>query len=228
LLTLNVEVTAMYARFDALFQAVEQGQATSQYLNAITALANLRQLWEGSSSGVIADKAIVEAYTALDVAAHERLPDGSAGARRQRELSTGDKEVGQRFVRDLGHVLGLLDWASSKGKSSGRQWSWPGSERERPVPAACPGAFGATYIPLTTRRRAGNSGRGLSEQLSDNPGSRAGTPVDVRGRSQQVSGAMLQGGGVSLCPRDEETTDLTRPYRLAQRLMPTIMMLTAV
>ena len=108
LLTLNVEVTAMYARFDALFQAVEQGQATSQYLNAITALANLRQLWEGSSSGVIADKAIVEAYTALDVAAHERLPDGSAGARRQRELSTGDKEVGQRFVRDLGHVLGLL------------------------------------------------------------------------------------------------------------------------
>jgi hypothetical protein len=28
--------------------------------------------------------------------------------------------------------------------------------------------------------------------------------VDVRGRSQQVSGVMLQDGGVSLCLRDEE------------------------
>ena len=40
--------------------------------------------------------------------------------------------------------------------------------------------------------------------MIDNPGSRAGTPVDVHGRSQQVSGATLQVGGVSLCLRDEE------------------------
>lgn len=108
LLALNVEVTAMHESFDALYRAAEKGQATSQYLNAITTLARLRQLWEGSSSGVIADKAIVDAYTALDVAAREELPVGGAGAQRQRELSTGDADVGLRFVRDLGHVLGLL------------------------------------------------------------------------------------------------------------------------
>ena len=51
LLALNVEVTAMHARFDALYHAAEQGQATSQYLQAIMIMADLRQLWEGSSSG---------------------------------------------------------------------------------------------------------------------------------------------------------------------------------
>ena len=97
LLALNVEVTTMHASFDALYRAAGQRQTTSQYMNAITALAALRRFWEGSSSGVIADKAIVHAYTALDAAAREDLPDGSAGAQRQRELSNGEADVYRRL-----------------------------------------------------------------------------------------------------------------------------------
>jgi hypothetical protein len=109
LLVLNVKVTDVHAAIDRIYQAAEAGQATSQYQGARQELAGLHQLWEGSSSGVIPDQTVVAAYTALRVAEQERLPGGSLGAARQRELSTGDKDVGQRFVRDLGHVLGRLE-----------------------------------------------------------------------------------------------------------------------
>ncbi len=109
LLALNVKVTAVHTTLDGVYRAAEKGQATSQYLYALMVLSELRQLWEGSLSGKIPDQSIVDAYTALDIAEHERLPEGSLGAARQRELSIADKEAGQRFVTDLGHVLGLME-----------------------------------------------------------------------------------------------------------------------
>jgi hypothetical protein len=42
------------------------------------------------------------------MADHEHLPSGNAGAARQREISSGSEDAGQRFVRDLGQVLGQL------------------------------------------------------------------------------------------------------------------------
>jgi hypothetical protein len=108
LLALNLEMAAVHPKFDALYRSAENGQSTSQYLTAITLLAELRQFWEGNSSGVIGDSAIVGVWIALDSAARERLPTGSGAVLRQRALSTGDSTAGQRFVRDLGQVLGLL------------------------------------------------------------------------------------------------------------------------
>lgn len=109
LLALNVKVTTIHASLDGVHRAAEKGQATSQYQYALQLLGELKQFWEGSSSGVIPDESIISAYTRLDVAARENLPSGSLGAERQRELSTGDLATGQRFVRDLGHVLGLTE-----------------------------------------------------------------------------------------------------------------------
>jgi hypothetical protein len=71
-------------------------------------LKELRQFWEGTSSGVVGDKAIVAAWTALDTAAGRELPEGSGAVVRQRELSIGNNAADQRFKRDLGHVLGLM------------------------------------------------------------------------------------------------------------------------
>ncbi len=58
---------------------------------------------------MIGDDAIVTAWAALDTAARDRLPEGAGAIMRQRELSTGEVEPGKQFVRDLGHVLLLLD-----------------------------------------------------------------------------------------------------------------------
>src|SRR5260370_28838992 len=109
LLTLNVKATAVLAQMDALYRQVERGQTTFQYEAAQALLSELRQLWEGSSSGMIPDRPIVDAYTELDVAARSELPAGSLGEQREKELSTGDEAAGQRFIRDLGHVLGLME-----------------------------------------------------------------------------------------------------------------------
>jgi hypothetical protein len=84
LLALNVQVTAIHASLDGVHRAAEKGQATSQYQYALQLLGELRQFWEGSSSGVIPDQSIIRAYIALDVAARESLPTGSLGAERQR------------------------------------------------------------------------------------------------------------------------------------------------
>lgn len=46
----------------------------------------------------------------------------------------------------------------------------------------------------------------MSDQLSDDLDSRAGTPMDGGGRSQQVNGPMPQGGRLRTWLRDEEAT----------------------
>jgi len=51
LMELSQEATSVLARFDALYRAAEGGQSTSQYLSAITYLAELREFWDGRSAG---------------------------------------------------------------------------------------------------------------------------------------------------------------------------------
>jgi hypothetical protein len=109
LLTLNAKLSVTNGAFRALYNEAEHSQARSQYLRALMLIEELRQLWDGSSSGAILGQAVINAYTEFDIAVHDELPAGEPGAERQREISTGDADTGRRFVRDLGHVLGLLD-----------------------------------------------------------------------------------------------------------------------
>jgi hypothetical protein len=110
LIALNVELTSVRTRFDALCRAAEKnGQGTSQYLSALNYLAELRQFWEGNTSGVVGDKAIVSAWQQLYLAARERIPDGSGAITKQRALSVADPAACAEFSRDLGHLLRLMD-----------------------------------------------------------------------------------------------------------------------
>jgi hypothetical protein len=105
LLELNVRLASVVTRLTDVRNSAGNGYASSQWQFAAMALRELRELWEGSSSGVIPDQSIVNAYNALDVAAREHLPEGSLGAQRQRDLSTGDEDVAERFVADLALVV---------------------------------------------------------------------------------------------------------------------------
>lgn len=106
LLELNQKVAEVHAVIDRVYRAAEHGQSTSQYQNARQELNGLHEFWDGRSVGVIPDRTVIDAYQTLITAEHEHLPSGGLGAARQRELSGGGEDVGQRFVRDLGQVLG--------------------------------------------------------------------------------------------------------------------------
>jgi hypothetical protein len=109
LLELNQQVAEVHAAVDGVYRAAEHGQSTSQYQHARQELNRLHVFWDGRSVGVIPDQTVIGAYRTLIAAEQEALPSGQLGAARQRELSEGDKDVGRRFVRDLGQVLGQLE-----------------------------------------------------------------------------------------------------------------------
>jgi len=108
LLELNEKVTEVHDAIERVYSAAEHGQSTSQYQNARQELNGLHVFWDGRSVGVIPDQAVIDAYRTIIAAENERLPSGELGAARQVELSSGNEDVGQRFFRDLGQVLGQL------------------------------------------------------------------------------------------------------------------------
>lgn len=57
---------------------------------------------------MISNQPIVTAFAYLNAAVQEGLPSGATLSRVQ-DLSSGDREAGRRFVRDLGTVVGRLD-----------------------------------------------------------------------------------------------------------------------
>lgn len=108
LIDLNALVTVIYGQLLALYRRAEGGQNAAQHNEAHQALDTLAQHWDSRSSGIISDPSIVTAYAYFNAAVQEDLP-GAATLQRVQELSSGDREAGQRFLRDLGHVVGTLD-----------------------------------------------------------------------------------------------------------------------
>jgi hypothetical protein len=108
LIDLNALVTVTYGRLLALYRQAERGQNAAQHNEARQALDTLAQHWDSRSSGIISDPSIVTAYAYFNAAVQEGLP-GTATLQRVQELSAGDHAAGQRFLRDLGHVVGTLD-----------------------------------------------------------------------------------------------------------------------
>jgi hypothetical protein len=108
LIDLNALVTVTYGRLLALYHQAERGQNAAQHNEARQALDTLAQNWDSRSSGIISDPSVVTAYANFNVAVQEDLP-ATGTLRRVQELSTGDRAAGQRFLRDLGHVVGTLD-----------------------------------------------------------------------------------------------------------------------
>src|SRR5262249_11436640 len=108
LIDLNALVTVIYGQLLTLYHRAEGGQNAAQHNEARQALDTLAQHWDSRSSGIITDPSIVTAYAYFNAAVQEELP-GTATLQRVQELSTGDRAAGQRFLRDLGHVVGTLD-----------------------------------------------------------------------------------------------------------------------
>jgi hypothetical protein len=108
LIDLNALVTVIYGRLLTLYHQAERGQNAAQHNEARQALDTLAQHWDSRSSGILSDPSIVTAYAYFNAAGQEGLP-GTATLQRIQELSTGDREAGQRFLRNLGHVVGTLD-----------------------------------------------------------------------------------------------------------------------
>jgi hypothetical protein len=108
LIDLNADMTVSYGRLLALYRQAERGQNAAQHNEARQILGTLAEHWDSRFSGVISDPTIVNAYAHFSAAVQEGLPD-AATLQRVQELSTGDRAAGQRFLRDLGHVVGKLD-----------------------------------------------------------------------------------------------------------------------
>jgi hypothetical protein len=109
LLELNAEVSRAHAQLDPLYRQAVSGQTSFQYQESIRVMSELAQHWDSNAVGVIPDQDVVDAYTAVAVAVHDGLPDGSSFAPYIANLQSGDNDAARRFVRDLGHVLGVLD-----------------------------------------------------------------------------------------------------------------------
>jgi hypothetical protein len=108
LIDLNALVTVIYGQLLALYGRAEGGQNASQYIETRQALDKLAVHWDSNSSGIISDLSILTAYAHFNAAVQEKLP-ATATLQRVQELSTGNPADGQRFLRDLGHVVGTLD-----------------------------------------------------------------------------------------------------------------------
>jgi len=110
LLDFNAVVTDIYGQLLGLYRIVERGQNAAQFTEARQKVDQLRAHWDSRAAGIIGDQNIVAAYTWFNAAVHESLPgDGQTTLRRVQELSSGSSDAGQRFKRDLGHVVGTLD-----------------------------------------------------------------------------------------------------------------------
>jgi hypothetical protein len=109
LLELNAAVSRTHAQLDPLYRQAQRGQTPFQYQESIRVMSELAQHWESNAVGVIPDQDVVDAYTAVAVAVRDGLPAGSSYASYIASLQSGDNDAARRFVRDLGHVLGLLD-----------------------------------------------------------------------------------------------------------------------
>jgi hypothetical protein len=108
LIELNALVTDIYGQLLALYRQAERGQSAAQHNQARQALDTLARHWDSRSSGIISDPPIVTAYAYFNAAVQEGLP-ATGTLQRVEELSAGDEAAGQRFLRDLGRVVGTLD-----------------------------------------------------------------------------------------------------------------------
>lgn len=108
LLALNATLTTVATEFDALYREAERRQSTKQYAKACDLLAQLAYHWYGTAAGMIPDPLIRKRMSALDLASRESLPT-SLPEKQFAELANGDVDAGRRFIRDLGHVLGLMN-----------------------------------------------------------------------------------------------------------------------
>ena len=107
--TLWTEVQKVYGEIETLYLEAEAGNVSgSQYGRATDLLRDLLQLWFISSSRVIPDQPIVDAFDTLVDGGLEHLPEGDVGDDRQLALHSGDMSEAERFVRDLAYVLGLI------------------------------------------------------------------------------------------------------------------------
>jgi hypothetical protein len=108
LIDLNALVTVIYGQLLALYHQAEHGQNAAQHNQARQALGTLAEHWDSHSSGIISDPSIVNGYAHFNAAVQGGLPS-TATLQRVQELSSGDRAAGQRFLRDLGSVVGTLD-----------------------------------------------------------------------------------------------------------------------
>jgi hypothetical protein len=108
LIDLNALVTLSYGQLLTLYRRAEGGQNAAQYIEARQSLDTFAANWDSRWSGIISDPSVVTAYAFFNAAVQEALPS-TGTLQRVRELSAGDRADGQRFLRDLGHVVGTLD-----------------------------------------------------------------------------------------------------------------------
>ena len=107
LFTLRAMLADIRSRVNYLYRQAEATPLTGQYQAASAALAELGTAWRANLSGVIPDGSIVKAYAALNGAAHDLFPGGPDAM--MQYLNEDFAAKAQHFVRDLGHVLGLID-----------------------------------------------------------------------------------------------------------------------
>jgi hypothetical protein len=108
LLELNAKATEVRDRIGAIYREAERGQTPAQFTQSRQLFDELTQAWDGSWSRMVYDQPVIKSFTSLAVALREDLPGDDTVAYVQ-NLSANVNGAGQRFVRGLGHVLGLLD-----------------------------------------------------------------------------------------------------------------------
>ena len=108
LLTLSATVTTIVTQLQVLYRQARYAPTADQYKLAVQLVQQLRDLWYGTSSGMVPDQSIRMAFDTVEAVVIAALPGVRVSRQREDALSKADDVAGQRFLHDLDNINQVL------------------------------------------------------------------------------------------------------------------------